>query len=196
MAITILNQPEGIYPAYNDSFIEFSSDLDGIVKTEIQLLPVERFPKKHTIFGNLQGKFYFNLKDAVISRFNENRFRDVNAVFPVGFGTNIDGAYLVQGLTMVDSNIDNEEENEVSIEFQFYRGIKQVGETIFSNTAQILSFSKNGVDYDLTYFEGFPFSFTMQRIGNESEVTVLNKNSSIESLALTSEEDGAFRFIC
>ena len=62
MAINITKQPSGIYPAYNDSFIEFNSSLSGADRAEITAFPSALFTKTFTVFPDLDGVFIFNLK--------------------------------------------------------------------------------------------------------------------------------------
>jgi len=93
MAITFTKEPEGIYPAYNDSFIEFSSDLADDNKAEITLYPVDIFTRVFVIYPDTDGKYLFNLKEAVKVIFNANGFSDSN-FFVDSYYKNISGLYL------------------------------------------------------------------------------------------------------
>jgi hypothetical protein len=181
MSVTIIKKPEGIYPVYNDSFIEFESDLAGMVKATISLLPVEDFPLPFEIFKDAEGKFIFNLKELIKTRFNKNGFRDQEEEYPVQWLQNVDNRFLIQDLTLNDANAD-EEGVAVSVQITFKKSAVQVAQFYNQNFDSILSHSENGIDFNLTYFEGFPFEVTFLRLIADAAVTVKNLNSGITSV--------------
>ena len=109
------------------------------------------------------------------------------------FYGSIDGNYLLQALEI---EIFNELGNETAtLNYEFFRSVKQIGEKVFSNRLQLLSHSENGVDFALTYFEGFPFFTTLQRVIHNSEKRILvkNKNNQTDSGQLATSKTGSFR---
>ncbi len=63
MAISILKEPSGIYPAYNDSFIEFQSSLIGDKRAEVTVFPTSVFTRTFVLYPDSQGRYLFNLKE-------------------------------------------------------------------------------------------------------------------------------------
>lgn len=193
MAITISKEPSGIYPAYNDSFLEFSSSLAGNDKAEISVSPAFLFPNAFKLFPDSEGKYLFNLVEVVKSVLNQSGFKDSN-FFSNAYFKSISGLYLLQSITI---EVFNESSSEVfSKTYEFFKSVKQVDEVVFQNPFQLLNSSKNGVDYYLTYFEGFPFSFDIQRViaSAGKEIKVKNRNTSLDSVAMNPSSTGAFRF--
>lgn len=193
MAITILKEPSGIYPAYNDSFIEFTSSLTGTYKAEVIVLPRTIFKNSFTIFPDLEGKFLFNLKEVVKVMFNTKGFEDFN-FFEGGFSKSISGLYLLQSVTIEAFSLTNSE--SLSMDYEFFKSVKQIDEKNFDNPFQLLTKSENGIDYFLTYFEGFPFHFDIQRVVYEEGKTIKikNTNTNIFSPSVVAQATGAFRF--
>lgn len=191
MAITVTKNILGLYPSGNDSFIQFSSDLEGITKTVIQFFPEDKFPKPFTIYPDLDGIFTYNLKDIVNSRFPEG-FKDKEEIPLNGWGQSLEYYSVSQTLSLVDSNI-SEEGDSVLLNYDFYRGVKQVGEVIFDNEAQLIMNSGNGIDFSFHYFEGFPFSFGIQKVPENGSVKIKNLNSGIISEQIVPEQEKGFR---
>lgn len=193
MAITITKQPSGIYPAYNDSFVQFTSDVAGNSRAEITALPTEIFSKPFSVFPDLDGVYTFNLKEIAKTILNGKDFEDKN-YFEDAFYKSISGLYLLQNITIEVFAGGTSE--TITNNYEFFKSVKQIEEVIFSNPFQILSNSKNGIDYNLTYFEGFPFAFDIQRVIHVlgKQITVKNVNTGLTSSVMTTNENGAFRF--
>ena len=192
MAITITKQPENIYPAYNDSFIEFSSDLADNNRAEIIVQPLSLFPEPFIVYPDASGVYLFNLKEAVKVQFNIQGFSDSN-FFTDSYGKSISGLYLLQQIKIkVYSDVSEE---EVDKEYEFYKAVNQVGQNVITNPFTLLSYSDNGIDHDLTYFEGFPFHFDIKRVlyAAGKELTVKSRNSGDETNPFIVTSDGAFR---
>jgi len=191
MAITITKEPENIYPAYNDSFIEFSSDLADNNKAEITVYPTSIFTKVFVLYPDADGNYLFNLKEVVKVIFNQSGFKDSN-FFTTSYSKSITGLYLLQEITIkVYNDITSEFESNA---YEFYKAVKQIGENITVNPFQLLSYSPNGIDHALTYFEGFPFHFDLQRVkwaGKEITVKSLNSGNTSDVFLVTAA--GAFR---
>lgn len=192
MAITITKQPEGIYPAYNDSFIQFSSDLADNNKAEITVDPIAIFPNVFVLYPDIDGNYLFNLKEAVKVILNENGFEDSN-YFTDAYWKSISGLYLLQDITIkVLSDIASEQVNK---SYEFFKAVKQVGQNIHANPFQLLTYSPDGVDHSMTYYEGFPFNFDIQRViyAADKVLTVKNLNTGIVSDDMPVTSTGAFR---
>lgn len=190
MAITITTQPEGIYPCFNDSYIKFNSNLAGSYKAEIIAYPTNIFAKSFTIYSDLEGNYLFNLKEVVKVIFNENGFKDGN------FDTSLyyrdaTGLYLYQ---QIDIKVYNDSTSEqINLNYEFFKATKQIGEEIFTNHFQLLSFSRDGINHSLTYFEGFPFSFDIQKVTQNLEIVIKSLNTGNETQTMTPEISEAFR---
>lgn len=191
MAITIIKEPSGIYPAYNNAFVQFSSDLENNNKAEITASPSSIFQKTFSLFPDSSGVYVFNLKEIAKTMLNANDFEDVN-FFDNAYYKSITGLYLLQNVTI--KVLSDTSEESVIKNYEFFKSVKQLEDVIYSNTFQILSNSENGVDYYLTYFEGFPFHFDLQRIIHSvgKEIKVKNVKTSNE-LLMTTTETGSFR---
>lgn len=192
MAITILKEPSGIYPAYNDSFVEFQSSLSGDNKAEVTVFPTSIFNRTFTLFPDSSGRYIFNLKEIVKVQLNQSGFEDSN-FFDDAYFKSISGQYLLQSISI---EVFNGSTSEVlNRSYEFYKSVKQVGEMLFENPFQLLSESKNGVDFFLTYFEGFPFHFDIKRVvfSNGKKIKFRNKKTGVESVEMTPDFTGAFR---
>lgn len=192
MAITIIKEPTGIYPAYNESWIQFTSDLVGNNRAEITLLPSSIFPNPFTVFPDLDGVYTFNLRELVQILLNKDGFKDQETAFPVDWGYSYPYGYLSQMITItVLDGIGGSD--IVTPTYNFIKGVKQIGEQVFPNTTQVMNTSEDGVNYNLTYWEGFPFSFELQRVLVAETVTVKNLNSGDTSAILTATSSDTFR---
>lgn len=193
MAITIIKEPSGIYPAYNDSFIEFTSSLIGNDRAEVTVLPASLFPNTFTLFPNSEGRYLFNLKEAVKTVLNQNGFGDTN-FFTNAFFKSISGLYLLQSIVV---EVFNETTSEsFAKNYEFFKSVKQIDESVFENPFQLLCKSDNGIDFYLTYFEGFPFHFDIQRVvySASKKIRVKNLNNQVQTPDITPDFTGAFRF--
>lgn len=197
MAITISKQPSGIYPAYNDSYIQFSSDLAGNNRAEITLTPSGLFPHSFLVYPDLDGVYTFNLREAVQIILNENGFNDPAPSAPSGWAESFPYGYvnIATGQTndITIEVFNNSTSESVTPSYEFIRGIKQLGEEVFVNEAQLLNYSTNGVDYNLTYWEGYPFTFELQRLTTADSVVFNNLNSGDSSTAVLAASTGSFR---
>jgi hypothetical protein len=174
MAITINKAPAGIYPAYNDSYLVFESDLVDNFKAEIEiaLLGGEIF----TVYPEAGGEYVFNLLDIVKGLINADGFRNPDDTYPVGWLEAFPYGYL--SLPVVIRTYNTTTNDTTSPTYTFIRGVKQIDEVIHSNPFQLLHRNTNGVDYNLTYFEGYPFSFEIARVDALDTVLFRNLNSS------------------
>lgn len=178
MAFSFTKEPTGIYPAYNDSFLEFSSTLTDNYKGEIT---VTALGLVIAVYADANGDYLFNLKDIVQALINANGFTESEDTPVSGFVKAFDMGYLSLDLTIkVYSDTANESTSKT---YTFIRGVKQIGESVWTNTAQLLHPSPNGIDYNLTYFEGYPFSFELQRLTNTDSLSFKNLNTGDSTTA-------------
>ncbi len=190
MAINVTKEPSGIYPAYNDSFIEFTSDLSNHNRAEITVFPTEIFSSVFLIYPDADGNYLFNLKEAVKVIFNENGFEDENFVTNV-FWKSISGLYLLQ---QIQIKVYNESTNEtLSKNYEFFKAVKQISEPIHSNTRQLLSYSPDGINHSMTYFEGFPFHFDILQVDSGSDIVLKSLNTGNETEAMNPTASDSFR---
>jgi len=175
MAISFSQEIKGVYPAYNDSFVTLGSDKEGVYKLGVVTYPSVLFEKEFEVFSFNGEDFLFNLKEIVKVVFSKYGFDSVDLGEGVFFGS-FEGAYLLQKL---DFKIYYEGGVEsISKEFEFYKGVKQIGDFISENEQRILSFSEDGVSNNVTYFEGFPFSFSVLKVDEGSVLSIKNKNTT------------------
>lgn len=184
MAITIIKEPSGITPSYNDSFIKFTTDLTGQTETLITFLPTALFAKPFKI-PNINGTNTINLKVFVKNQINEKGLKD-NYPIPSNWIQTLEDGLINQTVMLQDFG-PNQTGSTISKTYEFDKSVKQVDEKLFINNAQILNYSENGIDYNLTYFEGYPFTFELQKISKGNEITVKNINNNITSQALSAE---------
>lgn len=190
MAITFSKEPEGIYPAYNDSFIEFASSLADNNKAEITLYPVDIFTRTFIIYPDSDGNYLFNIKEAVKVIFNVAGFKDANFFTDIYYKS-ISGVYLLQ---QVKIEVFNDSTSESKTEYyDFFKAVKQIGELIFSNPYQLLSYSKDGLNHSITYFEGFPLHFDILKVDAGVDIVVKSLNTGNESEVMNPEASGSFR---
>lgn len=193
MAITIIKEPSGIYPAFNDSFLQFKSSLDGNERAEVTVFPQTLFPNTFTIFADLDGLYTFNLKEAVKTVLNISGGFEDSDFFTNAFFKSISGNYLEQGIQV---EVFGTDENETFFKnYTFYRSVKQVGERVFDNEFQLLLPSVNGVDYYAEYWEGFPFQIDVSRVvfSDSKEIVVKNRTTGFETLKIKPDFTGILR---
>lgn len=193
MGVVIINEPQGIYPVYNDSYITFTNDTGISDYAEIVFFPESQFVKPFRLYPDLDGEYIFNMKNIVKSVLNKEKFND-SGFNDSGFFSVNDSGYLSQDIVInvyAGSSVET-----LSKTFEFFKSVKQVGEKVFENRMEILSDSVNGVDYNLTYWEGFPFHFELKRVdidGSGKNVKIKNLNSNDETVDMLVEESGKFR---
>lgn len=174
MAITLTKEPTGLYPAYNDSYLEFTSNLAGDYKAEITVAGVTG---TFTIYP-VDGVYLFNLKNIVASIINGGTFRDQDTTYPLTWMEVYNYGNAALAVTIKDFNTSTN--GSVVKNYTFIRGVKQVGEQIHTNPYQLMHPSDNGVDYQLTYFEGYPFSFEIAQVTTADSFVIRNLNSTQE----------------
>lgn len=188
MAINILQAPTNIYPAYNDSYLKFSSTLSNQQYAEIKVYPLDTFGT-FKIFP-IDNTYLFNLKEFVKFALNKDGFEDKGSYDTYGYSYS--GLLHSQQIEIaVYSDTTSE---AITTTYEFSKSIKQIGEQVHTNTTQILDYSTNGVDYYLDYFEGYPMDFTLQKVITGG-ITIKNLNNGLTSKTLLATSNNAFRIV-
>lgn len=178
MAITINQDVTGTYPAYNDSFIKFSSDISP-TKAEIVLEDSIKFPNPFLRYPDANGEFVFNLKEIAKASFLDDRFS-----MPENTPNDSDDWARFHSDSIVEvfltiTTFNGAASDSIVKSYRFSKSTIQVGETLFES--YLMYNTKNGLDYEMIYFEGYPFTFTIGKIESNSVIRIKNKNSSIET---------------
>ena len=187
MAITITNEPTGLYPCYNDAWFQFTSDLADQTHAEIIVSPIEQYPR-FKLYA-IDGVFTFNLKEVVKTKFPKTF--DDKLAYNSNWGYTY--PYHITLLTFQVFVKSPDATDNLTKNIEFYRGAKQINEPIFDNSLQLLSPSTNGVDYSLSYWEGYPFDFSLHKAGNQ--VRVKNVNSGVLSNYMYPTSTNMFRVV-
>lgn len=201
----ILSKPEGVYPMHNDSWISYRYSLEDLTAVTgrgvtsrvafvdeggTQLANTTNFP----VYADNDEIFYFNLKDAVLMYIRKKGYQDVN-FFEEGFvrkNENIVYDFKVRVSVLTEGINGTFNSDEEDIDFRFKDALFQFGEIIVSNPFQLLSEAKSERDFDLIYFEGFPFSFDIQEAG-QNNLSLKHKGTGFESKEIN-VEGGSYRF--
>lgn len=202
MAFTFTKEPSGIYPAYNDSWIQFSSDLASNNKAVIDISPDSVFPSEFLVYPDTSGTYTFNLREVVQILLNSDGFNDQNDTAPVGYVEDYPYGYVniatgqTNEMTITVSNPSAGTDIDTARDYEFIRGVKQIGEDIYANEAQVLTRceGENGVDYRITYFEGYPFTFELLRIPSTDSIRIDNLNSGDSSTEYSPTATGSVRY--
>lgn len=188
MAITMTKEPTGLYPAYNSSYIEFTSNLVDNYKAEVVVTALSN--ETFTIFPEVGGSYILDLKDIVKTLINGSGFKNMDNSYPVSWTEAYPYGYLSLDITIKTYNTSTND--SLAKTYTFIRGVKQLNEEIFPNEYQLLHGSANGVDYYLTYFEGYPFSFEISRATVSDRIVFRNLNSGDYSSTGATVSGGAF----
>ena len=176
MSVIFNKNITGIYPAYNDSYISFYSD--DMTPTKA-IITIEGVIYPFTINPDNDGNFLFNLKESIKLNFNLDGFGDIEAIGDEdGYfesNPNLHKKLNVE-LFLVDKDSDNTD--YISIDYDFYKGVKQTGEKLYTNNSQLLNYSTNGIDYNLSYNEGFEFYIDLMYVESGKTIKIVNTNTT------------------
>lgn len=173
--ITIKQGIEGVYPAYNDSFIIFESDISPEY-ADIDILSVSSITEPFRVYPDDSGEFVFNLKEVSKVIFNSNDFSspDSDPNFWAKRNPNI-----LKNLVFRITATSLSTSESLNLSYRFSKTVKQSGDT---NLGGYLRYpSERGIDYSLKYWSGFPFSIGFLQIGSVSDITVKNSNNGMSS---------------
>lgn len=174
--ITMIKQPTGLYPAYNDSFMIFEYEFESEY-AEISVDPTSKFPKPFVIYPDADGIYRFNLKEVAKARFNEQGFEDNNVSEDLENYVFTDN-YIQQVVYITVYSTTGGDGTDTKI-YTFYKNLQQIGESLDNDSNyNILSPSEDNINYYIDYFEGFPFHFDIKNTVPGDTIKVLNKNTT------------------
>lgn len=188
MAINFIKKPYGVYPVYNDSYLEFKSTLRNVKGCSIDVYLGKKSIKGLLIYPDIEGFFLLNIGKVVLSLM-EKGFRDD---YEEGFYGGVYGFYYEVKLDLVIFD-NNGVEDRVSEVFEFNKSCVQVGGKV-SYGKSLMSYRGEGIDYYMTYFEGFPFSFGLDKLEKGSVVELINVNTRKKVSDIRVVGSGVFRF--
>lgn len=181
----------GWNPAYNDSIINFESTLSGMTNCQITI------DSANFVVYPFAGKFSFNFKPVVKTLINLNGFKD--SVLPnLSGGTFIyDDSSLQLTITPEITIYNNTTGETESFEYKFLKSVEQLPfynqKIQANNDIKLLLPTVNGVDYNLTYFEGYPADFSIQGITTGDTFQFKNSNTGIDSDVYTATTEDVKR---
>jgi hypothetical protein len=169
-------------PAYNDSIITYSSTtVTGSSKSDI-IIEGNTF----TIYP-FMGVYRFNFKDIVTSLINQNGFKD--SIQP-----NLNDAFIYDDPSLqlqlypvisIYTPTNPNTGETVSNSYLFTKRVEQLAfynqKVNLGNDVNVLLPSNNNFDYDVTYFEGFPFDFAIQGLVSGDTYYFTNMNSAMQT---------------
>lgn len=167
--ITISQEIPNFYPAYNESYIKFSTDFSENSKANINVGAYT-----FTIYPSPNGSYMFNLKHIVTALINDNKFRDNISFVNIG-GVSDPSLYL--SLTVEITAFSNSGSETITKDYTFTKAVKQAGDVNYSNPNQLLLPTPDGSNYHLKYFEGFPLDFGFRYVNSGDVITVTNKST-------------------
>lgn len=191
MAITIIQEPSAQYPAYNDCWIKFSSDIAVSSYAEIEVSTSSLFANPFIIYPNSNGVFTFNLKHIITAIYNVDGFADING-FDTPWGASIVRNHTVHNFNLKVIDSVNVTEDLVTKAYTFFRSVNQLLETIFTVDYHLLiPFESSTFPY-LPYFYGFPYFFDIY-YAESGNVTLNNVTTTSVYQVGTATEEDSFR---
>lgn len=173
-------------PAYNDSIIKYYSSITGMTKSEITI-----GQDVFTIYPFNQI-FSFNFKDIAKVLINPNGFAD--SIVPdlqSEFIYPDDSLQLtISPAIKVFNAVSAETE---SFNYTFSKNVEQLPNYVNRLMAQsdvtVLLPSINAFDYEVTYFEGYPYDFGIRGLKSGDTFYFKNSNTGMVSNTFTSNDD-------
>lgn len=175
------------YPVHNDIFISFQPEF---LENDRSVININNGDFLFTIYPSNDGKYLFNLKSVAKSFFN-NKFKDL--VDMNGNNFFLPDYNLLKEISIEITCYDGEG-NEETIEktYTFNQSVKQYGDRNFTNTNQLLLPSKDGINYQLKYFEGYPIDIAFNYLNVGDEVLITNDRTE-ETIEFSVEENSGYR---
>lgn len=187
MAINITQSPNNIHPAYNDSYLKFTSTYTVDDRAVVVLDSLYQF----TLFPDENGEYLFNMKEVIKALINDSQFKDTIDSSVAGWGFN--DASLYKEIT-VDIIVYGDGANEtVSNTYTFNKAVKQYGDTELTNPHQLMLPSKDGINYHLTYFEGFPIDLPFRFLAATTTIALKNRRTTDTTQNFTSTVAAPYR---
>ena len=185
--ITFLTDLLNINPAYNDSIIRYQSDQSGMTKSDIVINALP--PLSVYSYG---GIFQYNLKDIVKTEINKNGFKD--SIIPnISSGNYIYSDPSLQLKINAEISVYGTITGEsITTNYTFIKSAEQLigynRKLQSGNNIRLLLPTKNNFDYQVTYFEGYPFDFAVYGIQSGDTYYFKNSNIGMSSDVYTSED--------
>ncbi len=187
MAVTIIKEPTQLYPAYNDSFLQFRDSNNNSTYADISITGI--LEQSIRIYANSNNVFTLNLKDFIKVSFSDTGFED-KALVPLDEDIQVLTDRIVNQRIVISLEDANDSE---TFTYSFFRDVNQVIETNNESLNSLL-FPNTGENnnYKITYFEGFPFFIEFKFLNVEDEVTLINNRTGVSyTQSLQFDEDDA-----
>jgi hypothetical protein len=168
-----------INPAYNDSIIRYKSTITGMTKSEIVISG-----STFTVYP-FNELFSFNFKDIAKVAINQNGFKD--SILPDLTSGNFiySDSTLQTTLSGTIKTINSLTSDTINISYSFTKNVEQLPfynqKILATNNVVVLLPSENNFDYSVSYFEGYPFDFSIRGINNGDTYYFKNSNSGMIS---------------
>ena len=187
MAIQISQQPTPFYPSYNNSFIKFTTGLGENDRAVLLLNNTYQF----TIFPDSNGNYLFNMREVAKVLINPNEFKDELDATGVSWGFSDTSLYVEIPVEITAYGNDTEETSTVT--YSFVKSVKQYGNKELTNPYQLMLPSEDGLNYKMTYFEGYPFEIPFRYLSTTDSITIKNLRTEQVSQVFTPTQDAPYR---
>jgi hypothetical protein len=172
-------------PAYNDSIIRYNSTMTGMTKSEIYIsgtsAPFTVYPFNQT--------FSFNFKDIAKVLINPNGFRDTIIPNLTSGDFIVDDPNLQFTLSATVTTLNATTGDSTSVTYKFTKNVEQLPfyyqKSQIASDVVLLLPTQNNFDYSVTYFEGFPFDFSIRGLEAGDEFYFANTNTGLISSTFT-----------
>ena len=178
-------QPTAFYPVFNDSYLSFLTDY---TEDSRAVISVEGF--QFTIYPDNEGNYLFNLREVAKAIVNTNRFRDSVGI-PQGWTAT--DSELYKEITVDITAYGDGSSESTSAVYSFNKAVRQYGDELQTNPYQIMLPSKDGINYSLTYFEGFPLDITFRYVNSGTQLKLKNNRTNQVSQLFTPTLSGPYR---
>lgn len=182
--ITINKEPSLFYPAYEDSFIEFESNLANNVRAEVVVLGLNQ---RFAAFKNKNGFYLFNLVEFSKYLFNNENFED-DFTKPNNDWLERRRYRILNVQITVFSDNDSE---KIIKSYYFFKGLHNSD----TSEKERLLIPKINNEYRLTYFEGYPLFLETSEVSNNKNLYFKNDlNNVLSSNYTTLSNNKSVRF--
>lgn len=187
MAINITQQPYNFHPGFNDSYLQFSTTFNENDRAVVTLDGTYKF----TLFPDNAGQYLFNMREVVKAIINTNEFRDTLDSSTSAWGYTDSSLYRVIGIDIMAYGDSTSE--GVSNAYSFNKAVKQFGDKELTNPYQLMLPSEDGMNFYLTYFEGYPTELPFRYLHTTNNIQIDNARTGQTTPAFTPTADGPYR---
>ena len=185
--INIQQEPTAFYPAYNDSYLNFSTTFTENDRAVVVLDGSYQF----TVFPDPQGNYIFNMREIVKALINSTQFRDNLNSSVSGWG--FSDSSLYKEITVDITAYGDDTSESLSKVYSFNKAVKQFGDKLLLNPYQLMLPSKDGINYSLTYFEGYPMEIPFRYLNTTDSITLYNQRTEQVSTAFVPSVNSPYR---